>query len=66
LKFNVLETESKAVCGTDHVTYSNDCKLRRQSCITQSNIQIAHYGYCGKYNTNLTSIFNFFESDAKI
>jgi hypothetical protein len=67
LKFYVyvLGTESKAVCGTDHVTYSSDCELRRQSCITQSNTQIAHYGYCGKFNF-LTSIFNCFGSYAQI
>lgn len=38
------------VCGTDGKTYSNDCHMKRQTCIDQKNITMSYKGECSKSN----------------
>lgn len=36
------------VCGSDAVTYDNECALKRASCTSQTLINISYVGACGK------------------
>ncbi|XP_067659553.1 agrin-like isoform X7 [Haliotis asinina] len=38
------------VCGTDKVTYINECHLNRESCRTKRRIKVKVQGQCGKKN----------------
>ncbi|KAL5014686.1 hypothetical protein ScPMuIL_008956, partial [Solemya velum] len=36
------------VCGSDDITYSNECELEEASCLTQRRIKVMFSGECGK------------------
>lgn len=38
------------VCGTDDKTYTNDCFLRKQTCLSGGLTKLKHRGPCGKFN----------------
>ena len=38
------------VCGTDGKTYTNDCFLRKQTCLSGGLTKLKYRGPCGKLN----------------
>lgn len=40
--------ESEAVCGSNGITYLNECDLKKASCQNQKDIYISHKGPCRK------------------
>ncbi len=40
--------EYQPVCGGDGVTYENECKLRRESCLREEDIFAIEQGPCSK------------------
>ncbi|KAI4485764.1 hypothetical protein M0804_006253 [Polistes exclamans] len=41
-------SNSAPVCGSDDVTYTNQCHLRQASCQRRKNTRIKHEGACGE------------------
>lgn len=42
----IMQVEEK-VCGSDGVTYVNECVMRMTSCRTQKSIQALSHSHCG-------------------
>lgn len=40
--------EAKKVCGSNGVTYDNECALKTASCTSQTLIIVSYIGDCGK------------------
>ncbi|PRD20193.1 UNVERIFIED_CONTAM: Turripeptide Lol9.1 [Trichonephila clavipes] len=40
--------EFEPVCGTDGISYTNKCKLRREACEQKTEIAVAYSGLCSK------------------
>ncbi|CAF0717274.1 unnamed protein product [Brachionus calyciflorus] len=47
------------VCGSDRITYENECALRRESCFSNQLITVLHVGICGTMNPCVDHRCNF-------
>lgn len=56
------DSQLSEVCGSDGITYANECKLRLESCITGKPIYQKYSGVCGKSFNNIILVIriNFF------
>ena len=43
------------VCGSDHVTYENECLLRSSNCANRRNVSVLHEGPCSQYFTQAST-----------
>lgn len=37
------------VCGSDGISYINECVMKNRACVKDLPIKVKHKGYCGKY-----------------
>ncbi|XP_037818543.1 agrin isoform X2 [Lucilia sericata] len=44
----ICPPDFEPVCGTDNMTYSNECFLDMENCHSNNTIAILHYGACGR------------------
>jgi len=45
---DMCENSGNTVCGSDGMTYENECKLKLASCTKKRHINVLHIGHCGK------------------
>lgn len=36
------------MCGSDGMTYPNECRLKEAACELQTSVSVDYYGPCGK------------------
>ena len=52
--FRTCPTNLDLICGTDNVTYTNECNLKAIACQTDTQIEIASKGKCGQESSQPT------------
>ena len=48
------------ICGSDGITYGNECLMKMQSCHSKRIIDTKHIGSCGKRHFNLILFLRYF------
>lgn len=51
---DACEQAVRLVCGSDGVTYHNECEMKKQGCLQKKMIKLLYKGECGK--SNLSSL----------
>ena len=54
--FRTCPTTLDLICGTDNVTYTNECNLKAIACQTDTQIGIASKGKCGPAGPALEAV----------
>ncbi|XP_058975623.1 agrin [Musca domestica] len=44
----ICPPDFEPICGSDNMTYSNECFLEMENCRSNNTITIQHYGACGR------------------
>ncbi|XP_039964981.1 agrin [Bactrocera tryoni] len=44
----ICPREFEPICGTDDMTYLNECFLEIENCRTNNTVKVSHYGACGR------------------
>uniref|UniRef100_A0A1B0FPM0 Kazal-like domain-containing protein n=1 Tax=Glossina morsitans morsitans TaxID=37546 RepID=A0A1B0FPM0_GLOMM len=53
----ICPPDYEPICGSDNMTYSNECLLEIENCRTNSTITIQYYGACGRPDAPSTKFF---------
>ncbi|GFY67615.1 hypothetical protein TNIN_419951, partial [Trichonephila inaurata madagascariensis] len=57
--------EFEPVCGTDGISYTNKCKLRREACEQKTEIAVAYSGLCTGCENKRCEYYAVCESDGR-
>ncbi|GFS87145.1 hypothetical protein NPIL_582581 [Nephila pilipes] len=57
--------EFEPVCGTDGISYTNNCKLRREACEQKTEIAVAYSGLCTGCENKRCEYYAVCESDGR-
>ena len=57
---NLCPDDPLQMCGSDGITYDNECALRRTSCLAGRIISLVRIGVCRKFNILFLSACNVF------
>ncbi|CAH0382273.1 unnamed protein product [Bemisia tabaci] len=60
----VCSTELDPVCGSDGITYGNECKLRLESCQHHRQIRILHHGLCNSCENKKCETYEICQNDS--
>ncbi|RWS04342.1 agrin-like protein [Dinothrombium tinctorium] len=57
--------EFRPVCGSDGITYSNECKMKKDACEQRKLVHLAYQGFCNGCENKNCEHYSLCESDGK-